>query len=197
MMRIEMRSLVMAVCIAASILGLLAASGKAGQRSSSDLPSAVITPMKIGPLVLGRATRAQVRSWAGVPFKTWRPGDAGPPVLFSDVLWEYRCPGATNGVPCASLFGFRNGRLVTFSSASRSLQTQRGTRVGTRLTRVMNSEVGRWYGFRVQCPGFVLEAPANRQFVAQIKGRTLRDAALRSFYLSVADRRRTYSACGS
>jgi hypothetical protein len=175
-------------------LALLVLPAGAGSAGGSGLISAT----RVGPLKIGVATRAQVRAWAGSPSKIWTGGNDQAPVLFSGLLWEYDCAGASpvDGLPCMTLYGFLKGRLRSFSTSDIRFHTGKGVRVGTALKTAVKRQKGKWSGWGWQCPGVTFPSGKKVVFVAHIaKKNNTGPAQVSGFYLSKMPD--SFSSCGS
>ncbi len=179
--------------VAVAILALALPAGAASVGGSG-----LIGASRVGPLKIGTATQAQVRAWAGKPTKIFRNTNQSPPVLFSGRLWQYDCPGTSsvNGLPCMTLYGFKSGRLRSFTTNDRRFRTAKGVKVGTALKVAVKRQKGKWSGWGFQCPGVTFPSSKKVVFVAHIekKGNT-GPAQVSSFYLSKAPD--SFSSCGS
>jgi hypothetical protein len=158
----------------------------------------LISARGVGPLKIGVSTQAQVRAWAGNPSKVWRNIKGNPPVIFSGRLWEYDCVGTNpvDGLPCMTLYGFKNGHLTSFLTRNAGFRTGKGVKVGTTLKQAVKRQHGKWSGWGWQCPGVNFPSVKNVAFVAHItKKNNTGPALVSSLYLSKAPD--SFGSCGS
>jgi hypothetical protein len=165
------------------VLGLLALSRCQGQ-------PATISAKGIGPIEIGKATTKEMQTWATGPVTFWfvNKGDPPPPVHFSGRLWQYECVGRSTifGAPCRTLFGLRNGRVVTVETSNPLFHTKAGTYNGTALPRSRERERAKWSGWKVKCPHLVLRSPKDVVFLASVSKNTANPQGfVTGFYLSV------------
>jgi hypothetical protein len=158
--------------------------------------SVEINAKGIGPLDIGRATKHEMQKWATGSSSSWLTQKGNPPVHFKGQLWQYRCSGQStvSGATCRTLFGLRNGRVVTVETNSPQVRTAVGTRAGRSLASTIN-EQGTWSGWGAKCPRVILPSPKGVTFLALVS----RDAAhpkgfVSNLYLSVTPSSFSYCA---
>jgi hypothetical protein len=147
-----------------------------------------ISATKIGPLEIGKATEAEAHLRFGLELQVWTKNGAGAPVRFQGQLWRYGC-GAIQyeifGAPCRTLFGFRNGHLVSVLTNNVQFSTHAGTRIGSTVAQAEKRDHGRFSGWNVSCPAVTFPSAKGVVFQARL----FRDAAnpggvVSGFYLS-------------
>jgi hypothetical protein len=143
--------------VVGAVIGALALGVAVGIHASPDTQAALVTqappratgPLKgqvtskgVGPLRFG-APPAHVRAWAGPPEFTSPPADGYPvPAHPRDTLViGYHCDGF-GGHSCHTLFGFRNGRLATFTSESPLFRTTSGVHPGMDVRKAVRLHPG-------------------------------------------------------
>ncbi len=159
---------------------------------------ATISARGIGPLEIGKATRTEMQDWALGPVSFWLVPRGNPPVHFNGQLWQYKCIGESTifGQSCRTLYGIRNGRVMTIETDLPKFGTAAGTRTGVPLDTAIKNEKGTWSGWKVKCPHITLPSPKGITFLALIS----RDAArpkgfVLGFYLSATPA--SFSYCAS
>ena len=160
--------------------------------------SATISAKGLGPLEIGQATRQEMQDWAMGAISFWFTQKGNPPVRFKGQLWQYECVGQSTifGATCRTLYGLRNGRLVTVETNAPRFRTAAGTRSGTPLYSTIKNERGKWSGWKVKCPHVTLPSPKDVTFLALIS----RDAAYPTGFVSnlyLSARPSSFSYCAS
>jgi len=160
--------------------------------------AATISAKGVGPLEIGQATRQEMQNWAIGPISFWFTQKGNPPVRFRGQLWQYKCVGQSTviGATCRTLYGLRNGRLVTVETNAPQFRTAAGTTVGTPLDSTIKNERGKWSGWKVKCPHVTLPSPKGVVFLALISRiADLPKGFVSNFYLSATPS--SFSYCAS
>lgn len=157
-----------------------------------------ISATGVGPLEIGKSTRTQMQNWATGPISFWFTQKGNPPVRFEGQLWQYACVGESTifGESCRTLYGLRNGRLMTVESDAPQIHTAARTRSGTSLAVAIKNERGTWSGWNVKCPHVTLPSPKGITFLALIS----RDAAYPKGFVSnlyLSAKPASFSYCAS
>ena len=147
-----------------------------------------ISSTKIGPLEIGKATPADARLRFGLALDVWKKNGGAAPIHFRGELWRYGCSAVdstTFGVPCRTLFGFRDGRLQSVSTVNQQFSTKAGTRIGSTVAQAVKRDHGKWSGSKASCPIVTFPSPGGIVFAARV----FRNAAnpggvVSGFYLS-------------
>ena len=158
-----------------------------------------ISSTKFGPLEIGKATAADTRLRFGLSPGFWKENGGSAPIRFRGELWRYGCGSIdlpTFGVPCRTLFGFRNGRLQSVSTVNPQFSTHAGTRIGSTVAQAVKRDHGRWSGWNVSCPIVTFPSPKGVVFAALVfRNAANPDGVVSGFYLSTAPG--SFNPCGT
>jgi len=159
--------------------------------------SATISAKGVGPLQIGKASRAEMQRFATGPVSFWFKQKGNPPVHFKGQLWQYKCFGqaTTFGVTCRTLYGITNGHLATVETNSPRFFTAEGIRIGSPLPQARKREHAKWSGWKIRCPHLSLPAPKGVAFLVSIsRSAAIPDGFVSGFYLSATPSSFAYCA---